>query len=241
MNSQESSKYWVIIPAAGDGQRMQADCPKQYLKLNDKTVLEHTLAVFDRPELISAIVVVLADSDPYWPQLQQSLSHFSVPLYTTVGGKERCDSVLNAMQELEQYASAKDWVLVHDAARPCVTWEDITKLVSTLENETVGGLLASPVKDTIKRSDNSGRVSATVERNQLWRALTPQMFRFEILYKALLQALTSKEIAGYITDDASAVEQLGQKPLLVEGSGDNIKITTPEDMLVAEIYLSQKN
>lgn len=242
MNLDESSaRYWVIIPAAGSGQRMQADCPKQYLKLNNKTVLEHTLAVFDKPELISGIVIVLADLDPYWPDVKQSLSHFSVPLYTANGGQERCDSVLNAMKELQYRASAKDWVLVHDAARPCVTWHDIRNLISALKDESVGGLLGSPLKDTIKRSDTSRHVTATVDRSQLWRALTPQMFRFDILHKALKQALIHENKATQITDDASAVEQLGYKPLLVEGSGDNIKITTPEDMLLAEIYLSQKS
>ncbi len=242
MNSEKTlNRYWVIIPAAGSGQRMQADCPKQYLMINHKTIFEHTLAIFDQADWVDAVVVVLADSDPYWPAVKQNLTNYSVPLYEVTGGKERCHSVLNAMQHLQQHASAQDWVLVHDAARPCVSRQDISQLMSVLKNEEVGGLLASPVKDTIKQSDDSGRVLTTVARADLWRALTPQMFRFGLLYKALQEALMDHNATTHITDDASAIEQLGYKPLLVEGRSDNIKITTADDMVAAEAYLRQTN
>ncbi|VAW81191.1 2-C-methyl-D-erythritol 4-phosphate cytidylyltransferase [hydrothermal vent metagenome] len=242
MNSEKIlNRYWVIVAAAGSGQRMQADCPKQYLTIHHKTIFEHTLAIFDQADWVDAVVVVLADADPYWPAVKKNLTDYSVPLYEVAGGKERCDSVFNAMKSLQQYASPEDWVLVHDAARPCVSQQDISKLKSVLQDEAIGGLLAASVKDTIKQSDASGRVSHTVDRTNLWRALTPQMFRFEVLYKALQEALIDQSAAGNITDDASAIEQLGYKPLLVEGSSDNIKITTPDDMIAAEAYLLQAN
>jgi len=229
-------RYWVIIPAAGSGQRMQADCPKQYLKIQNKTVLEHTLSVFEHPNTISGIVLSLAEEDPLWPSVKQGLANYALPLYESQGGEERCHSVFNAMTELQKYAQAQDWVLVHDAARPCVSWSDIQKLIDELKNDAVGGLLASPVKDTIKQSNLEGHVASTVDRSHLWRALTPQMFRFELLYTALQLALEKKL---WVTDDAPAIEQLGHKPKLIEGSSDNIKITTPEDLVLAELYLAR--
>lgn len=216
---------------------MQADCPKQYLKIKNKTILEHTLAVFDRSDVISGVVLSLAGDDSRWPAVKTGLSNYKVPIYEAEGGEQRCHSVMNALQKLKQYADAQDWVLVHDAARPCVHWQDILKLIEVLQNDSIGGLLASPVKDTIKQANNHCDVLKTIDRSNLWRALTPQMFRFEILYTALQQAI---EKCAVITDESSAIEELGHAPRLIEGSSENIKITTPEDLALAEFYLSHR-
>lgn len=227
-------KFWVIIPAAGIGTRMNADCPKQYLKLNGKTVLEHTLNCFIHHPRISGVIVVIAEHDKYWPDL-----HFKTdrPIITVKGGDERCHSVLNAMQGLEELAEDDDWVLVHDAARPCLDKHDLDKLLITMATHPVGGLLGAPVHDTIKKIDSVNVVEETVDREYLWRALTPQMFRYGMLRKALKSALND----GYlVTDDASAIEHAGYAPLMLEGSPDNIKITRPEDLALAEFYLSQR-
>ncbi len=227
-------KFWVIIPAAGIGARMNADCPKQYLKLNGKTVLEKTLDCFIHHPRISGVVVVLAEHDHYWPDL-----HFKTdrPVMTVKGGDERCHSVLNAMDGLQEFADEQDWVLVHDAARPCLQKDDLDKLLITMATHPVGGLLGAPVHDTIKKIDPVNVVEQTVDREYLWRALTPQMFRYGMLKEALNNALND----GYlVTDDASAIEHAGYAPLMLEGSADNIKITRPEDLALAEFYLSQR-
>ncbi len=227
-------KFWVIIPAAGIGARMNADCPKQYLKLNGKTVLEQTLDCFIHHPRISGVVVAIAEHDEYWRDL-----HFKTdrPVMTVKGGDERCHSVLNAMQGLADFADEEDWVLVHDAARPCLHKDDLDKLLITMATHPVGGLLGAQVHDTIKKIDPVNVVEETVDREYLWRALTPQMFRYGMLRDALTNALND----GYlVTDDASAIEHAGYAPLMLEGSADNIKITRPEDLALAEFYLSQR-
>lgn len=226
-------RHWVVIPAAGVGARMKADRPKQYLPLRGKTVIEHTLACFTHHPAISGIVVALSQGDPYWPELHIDSA---IPLHVAPGGQERCHSVLNALHLLAQHAAADDWVLVHDAARPCLTRADIDKLCAELANDEVGGILAVPVRDTMKRGDREGRISATEDRNGLWHALTPQMFRVGLLTQALEQAL----VDGFVvTDEASAVEHVGLRPKLVEGSADNIKVTRPEDLALAEFFLGR--
>lgn len=232
MNTNQN--IWVIIPAAGVGKRMGSDTPKQYLTLNDKTVIEHTLDVFDSHDSISEIVVAVSNEDEYWPSLNVKLSK---PLHKTNGGKERCDSVLNGLIFLEDKAAADDWVLVHDAARPCLRLEDLTLLLDTLQENEIGGILAIPVRDTMKRSvDNTKIIKETVDRENLWHALTPQMFRFSLLKNALESALTNNEV---ITDEASAIELTGHHPVLVEGHADNLKITRPEDLALAAFFLRQ--
>ncbi len=227
-------KFWVIIPAAGIGSRMNADCPKQYLPLNGKTVLEQTLDCFIHHPRISGVVVAIAEHDTHWRDL-----HFKTdrPVMTVKGGDERCHSVLNAIQGLADFADEKDWVLVHDAARPCLCKDDLDKLLITMATHPVGGLLGAPVHDTIKKIDPVNVVEETVDREYLWRALTPQMFRYGMLQDALNGTLND----GYlVTDDASAIEHAGYAPLMLEGSADNIKITRPEDLALAEFYLSQR-
>ncbi|MDM8567076.1 2-C-methyl-D-erythritol 4-phosphate cytidylyltransferase [Candidatus Halobeggiatoa sp. HSG11] len=225
-----SNKYWVIIPAAGIGSRMGGNCPKQYLPIQGKTILQHTLERFNLP-IIAGIVVCIADYDSYWDKLT-----LPMPIIRAAGGKERCHSVLNGLQVLQQYAQPNDWVLVHDAARPCVKKIDIEKLINQLANHPVGGLLALPVRDTMKRSNADVEIVKTVEREGLWHALTPQMFRLELLFNALRTVLDNNEL---VTDEAQAVEKQGLKPLLVTGHANNIKITHPQDLSLAELYLRE--
>ncbi len=225
-------KFWVVIPAAGVGSRMQADRPKQYLLLHGKTVLEHTLSRFlDHPK-IDGVVVALSESDPYWREL--ALQHRK--LITAEGGAERCHSVLNALKVLRKRADVNDWVLVHDAARPCLRREDLDHLILAIQDHPVGGLLGLPVADTVKRTDTVDSVLETVSREHLWRALTPQMFRLGELQEALKSALQNGQL---VTDDASAMELAGKKPKMIEGHSDNIKITRPQDLRLAELYLDE--
>lgn len=226
-------RHWVVIPAAGVGARMKADRPKQYLPLRGKTVIEHTLACFTHHPTIDGIVVALSPDDPYWSELHIDSP---IPLHIAAGGQERCHSVLNALHLLAQHADTNDWVLVHDAARPCLTCNDIDKLCAELEYDEVGGILAVPVRDTMKRADGAGRISATEDRSTLWHALTPQMFRVGLLTQALEQALADGFV---VTDEASAVEHAGLRPKLVEGRADNIKVTRPEDLALAEFFLGR--
>ena len=229
-----SARYWAVIPAAGVGKRMQADRPKQYLPLVGRTVLEHTIARFDRHAAIAGIVVAVSEGDAYWNDLDLRCSK---PLHLAPGGAERSDSVLNALALLSGYAEAQDWVLVHDAARPCLRPADIDRLIDVLRDDPVGGILATPVRDTMKRQDPERRIAATEDREGLWHALTPQMFRLGTLHAALDRAVAEGAV---ITDEASALEYVGQRPLLVEGRGDNIKITRPEDLALAEFFLRQE-
>lgn len=223
------SNYWVIIPAAGVGKRMGTAIPKQYLKLKERTVLEQTISQFQNLSQISGIVVCIAPEDSFFNQLSIS-QHVMI----TNGGKERSNSVLNGLKFLEKYVKENDWVLVHDAARPCVRTHDIEKLMFELQNDEVGGLLAVPVRDTIKRAKNQ-YVETTVSRENLWHALTPQMFRFNTLKLALETALKQQQV---ITDEAQAIELLGLTPKIIEGHADNIKITHPHDLQLAHLFLS---
>ncbi|WP_455200064.1 2-C-methyl-D-erythritol 4-phosphate cytidylyltransferase [Kaarinaea lacus] len=224
---------WAVVPAAGSGSRMAANMPKQYLQIQGKAILEHTIERLITHPKIDGVVVALAADDQQWDELQFQTDK---PIIKTLGGDERCHSVKNALYEVSRQGTEQDWVLVHDAARPCLRHEDLDKLINQLSDHMVGGLLAYPVKDTMKRSDDKQRVVETVERNQLWHALTPQMFRLHLLRDALNKAI---EDGFLVTDEASAVEHAGYHPKLVEGRTDNIKITTPEDLSLAEFYLSR--
>lgn len=223
------NNYWVIIPAAGIGKRMGTEIPKQYLKLGEQTVLEHTISRFQNLPHIKGIVVCIAPNDPFFDQLS-----FSEQVMLAQGGKERSDSVLNGLKYLEKHAKENDWVLVHDAARPCVRKSDIEKLMFELQNDEVGGLLAVPVRDTMKRTNNH-QVKQTVSRENLWHALTPQMFRFQLLKTALETAVEKQQM---ITDESQAIEFLGLYPIIVEGHADNLKITHPNDLELAKLFLS---
>ncbi|MDH5547709.1 MAG: 2-C-methyl-D-erythritol 4-phosphate cytidylyltransferase [Gammaproteobacteria bacterium] len=225
---------WAVIPAAGVGKRMQADRPKQYLQLHQKTVLQHTIERMAAHPSVTGVVVAISPGDGYWPDLAISIEK---PLHVVDGGDERCHSVLNGLTFLMEQDFENAWALVHDAARPCVRQEDVTKLINRVVDAQQGGLLGLPVSDTIKFCDNSDVVQKTVSRDGLWRALTPQMFRVRELYDAIRQSL---EDLYLVTDEASAIEHVGGRPLMVEGHPDNIKITRPQDLMLAEMFLQQQ-
>ncbi|MCK4842903.1 MAG: 2-C-methyl-D-erythritol 4-phosphate cytidylyltransferase [Methylococcales bacterium] len=225
-------KFWAVVPAAGVGKRMQADKPKQYLPLVNKTVLEHTLARLLQANVFSAVAVAISKEDPYWPKLKIS-KHNKV--ITADGGKERADSVLSALKSLREKAADNDWVLVHDAARPCLTSSDIHFLIKSLKDDDVGGILALPSHDTLKSVDGNS-ITETIDRSVIWRALTPQMFRYGMIKNALENA----EGNSAITDEASALEMQGLQPKIVEGRSDNIKITRPEDLALAQFYMEHQ-
>jgi 2-C-methyl-D-erythritol 4-phosphate cytidylyltransferase len=222
---QRHSKYWVIMPAAGSSRRMAGSGPpKQYLQLAGRSVIEWALAPFLERSDCERIVVVVAENDPHWSELPLARHHPKIS--TALGGAERVDSVRAGLRALVSLADEDDWVLVHDAARPCLRATDLSRLIDELADDGVGGLLAAPVVDTLKRADASDRVLATVPRESLWRALTPQMFRYGVLDRAL----HAVRDGAPPTDEAQAVEALGLQPRLVRGDPDNIKITLPEDI-----------
>lgn len=265
---------WAVVPAAGIGRRFGADIPKQYADLhvqgNKVSVLHATISALIQHASITGLIVVLAKDDPYWTlpdgavlaNLDSGLSinsdspnqlgEYSLadkPMFTVCGGAERADSVFNALTVLSERVGDDDWVLVHDAARPCLRIEDLDRLITACMPDATGGLLASPVADTLKRQvvevdvdANDGseacktstpRVERTIAREYLWRALTPQMFRLGRLKKAL-------PATGSFTDEASAIEALGYSPKLIEGHSDNIKITTKSDLQLAQAILNAR-
>jgi 2-C-methyl-D-erythritol 4-phosphate cytidylyltransferase len=226
-----SKSYWAVIPAAGVGSRMGANLPKQYLSLRGKTVIEHTLERFCQHPRIKGVIVAIARDDRYWHKLPLKSAD---KLRVVFGGEQRCHSVVAALRVLAELAAPEDWVLVHDAARPCLRKEDLNRLITTLCIHPVGGLLGRPVRDTMKRADAEGRVTETIDRRDLWHALTPQMFRLRPLTEAIEQALAG---GWLVTDEAQAMELASHSPCLVEGHADNIKITHPEDLALAELYL----
>lgn len=230
-------QFWAIVPAAGVGKRMRADRPKQYLPLLDKTVIEHSLDRLLDLERVQGVVVALDAEDAWWPEL--GYSH-SKPVLTAEGGSERCDSVINALYRLRQHLQGQEdeiWVLVHDAARPCVRHDDLDRLIDAASHDDDGGLLGLPVRDTMKRQLQNGRVQTTVDRTGLWHALTPQMFKLNLLINVLEDSFNKKL---HVTDDASAMELAGYHPLLVEAHEDNIKITRPFDLGLASLYLREQ-
>ena len=216
--------YWLVVPAAGRSERLGGATPKPYLRLGPRTVIEHALAPFLADPRCQGVVIALAKDDRHWPTLTVAKD----PRITTVaGGAERRDSVAQALAGvLAQVGAADPWVLVHDAARPCVARAEIDALLAALSRAPDGALLALPLTDTVKRASAEGRVEATLDRERLWRALTPQAFRARALALALAAAPAA-------TDEAGAIEALGGAPLLVSGSPANLKVTLPEDMALA--------
>ena len=219
----------AIVPAAGIGSRMGADCPKQYLTLAGKTILEHTLGCLLSHPAIARVIVALAPHDGWFEQLAVAADP---RILRVEGGIERAYSVLNALHVVEG-----KWVLVHDAARPCLTQGDLDTLIASAM-ACDGAILGSRVRDTMKRTDGAGNIVATVEREQLWHALTPQMFPTGTLKRALEEGLA---LGALITDEASAMERAGFTVKMVEGRADNIKVTRPEDLSLAELFLQQQS
>lgn len=222
---------WAIVPAAGIGARMLATTPKQYLLVNGRTVIDHTLARLLSVAQIEGVVVALHPQDGVW----QSLGLQDNGRVTTcTGGEDRCQSVLNALHALQDRAKDDDWVLVHDAVRPCVRRSDIEHLLKAIESHSVGGLLAVPVSSTLKRARADGNVAATVDRSDVWQAATPQAFRYGALRSALVSAIAEGSL---VTDEASALELAGRAPMLVQCRADNIKLTFPEDLTLAGLIM----
>lgn len=232
-----ANRCWAIVPAAGVGSRMQADRPKQYLPLHGRYLMDHTLETLLGYQRFEHLVVVLSEQDPYWCD-----SEFAgdARIIRAPGGSERCYSVLNGLRALQGLAAADDWVAVHDVARPCLRHSDLDALFGALQNTTAcGAILASPTRDTMKRgvlhADGTVAIDHTVERTQLWHALTPQVFRYQELTQALEYCLAHQL---EVTDEASALEQRQRSALLVEGRADNLKVTRPEDLALAGLYLT---
>jgi 2-C-methyl-D-erythritol 4-phosphate cytidylyltransferase len=220
----------AVVPAAGFGRRMQTECPKQYLSIGNKTILEHAVAALLAHPRVERVIIAISDGDARFQQLPLS-SH---PQITVVeGGAERADSVLAGLRA----AGDAEWVLVHDAARPCLHQDDLANLLALSETSRVGGILAAPVRDTMKRAEpGKEAIAHTVDRTDLWHALTPQFFPRELLFDCLTRALNE---GATITDEASALEYCGFHPELVSGRADNIKVTRPEDLRLAEFYLTR--
>ncbi|MBL8258505.1 MAG: 2-C-methyl-D-erythritol 4-phosphate cytidylyltransferase [Candidatus Competibacteraceae bacterium] len=227
--------YWALVPAAGAGRRMGSTVPKQYLPLRGRPVLAHTLTTLLHHPRIAGVAVAVDAADRRWPTIAAQLET-EKPVLAVTGGVERCHSVLNGLDALRERAAPDAWVLVHDAARPCLTSADLDRLLRELADDPVGGLLAVPVRDTIKRAEADDRSAATLDRSRLWHALTPQMFRLEPLHAALQAALARGLL---VTDEAAAMEAAGFAPRLIEGRADNLKITRPEDLALAAFFLAR--
>lgn len=220
----------AVVPAAGAGRRMQADCPKQYLSIGNKTILEHSVAALLAHPRVERVIIAVSPGDPYFAQLPLA-RHPQISVVD--GGAERADSVMAGLRA----AGDAGWVLVHDAARPCLHRDDLDRLLALSASSRIGGILAAPVRDTMKRAEPGiEAIAHTVERVDLWHALTPQFFPRELLFDCLNRALSEGAV---ITDEASALEYCGFHPQLVPGRADNIKVTRPEDLRLAEFYLTR--
>jgi 2-C-methyl-D-erythritol 4-phosphate cytidylyltransferase len=259
-------RYWLVMPAAGVGRRFGNTKPKQYAPLQGRTVIEWALAPFLADPGCAGVSISLAADDPYWGEVGERLTKLPgrVPeLIFAGGGVERSHSVRKGLAALGSRAAPDDWVLVHDAARPCLSANDLQHLLERLHSHPVGGLLATPAADTLKRASTEPRVSAeprsaakprtsaeplatpgsdpevaqTVDRAGLWRALTPQMFRYELLCDALDRAIANGRLP---TDEAQALEWVGEHPALVLGSAANIKITSADDLVLAAALLNAR-
>jgi 2-C-methyl-D-erythritol 4-phosphate cytidylyltransferase len=228
-----AARRWAIVPAAGQGTRFGAGLPKQYVAVLGRPLLSWTLSALLADRRIDGVVVALAPADRHWGDLPEA---DDPRVRRCLGGERRELSVANGLDALAGHARDTDWVLVHDAARPCLRGEDLDRLLTQLADDPVGGLLAAPVGDTLKRADADGRAQETVPRAGLWCAYTPQMFRFGLLARALRLCI---ERGRAVTDEAAAIESLGLRPRLVPGRTDNIKITSPADAALAEAILRQ--
>ncbi len=225
---------WVVVPAAGCGARLGGHIPKQYLDIAATPLIQHTLRALTAHASVEGVVVVLAANDAHWPGWREFSGK---PIVTCEGGDARSDSVLAGLIALPDHVRADDFVLVHDAARPNIGLEDLDQLLERGRNDPVGAILAIPVRDTLKRAGDDSGIDATVSRERLWRALTPQLFR----RLQLTRALEAARDAGIgVTDESMAMEQQGLRPLLVEGSQDNLKITTIADVARFEWLLAQR-
>lgn len=223
-------RYWAVVPAAGTGKRFGGATPKQYLQIAGQTVMQHTLNRLCQAVPLSACIVPISGEDQTAEQLRYD---FPEQIRLVIGGAERMDSVLAGLRSLADQAALDDWVLVHDVARPCVAADSLIKLITELADDSVGGILAVPVRDTLKKAQDQ-QVLCTIPREALWQAQTPQMFRYGLLLAALQAATQSDHV---VTDEASAMEQAGHVVRLIEGRSDNIKITYTDDLALAAAIL----
>lgn len=225
---------WAIVPAAGRGARFGGGIPKQYVDAAGQPLIAHTLKALLAHPSVEGAVVVLAEGDTHWPGWQ---AIDDKPVLTCIGGAARADSVLAGLAALPESVRADDFVLVHDAARPNLAHADLDQLLTRGRNDPVGAILATPVRDTLKRAGSDGGIDGTEPRDRLWRALTPQLFR----RLQLTRALESARDAGIaVTDESMAMEGQGHRPLLVEGADDNLKVTTPADLALFESMLANR-
>jgi 2-C-methyl-D-erythritol 4-phosphate cytidylyltransferase len=226
---------WCVVPAAGRGARFSVAFPKQYAPLVGVPMLVRTLdRLLSHPRIAGAMVALSAD-DEHWPSITELEGK---PVRTCLGGAERADSVLAALEALAEHCAENDWVMVHDAARPCVRHPDIDALLDQGMQHADGAILAAPIRDTVKRGSAGTPISETLDRSTLWRALTPQLFRYGELRDALRTTLSNPQLRPRITDEAAAFEATGRHPLLVQGDDDNIKVTTLHDLALAEFILT---
>lgn len=225
---------WVVIPAAGRGTRFGGEVPKQYLHVAGQSVLAHTLAALFAHPAVEGAVLALSPDDTDWPGWTEFAGR---PLLTCIGGATRAESVLAGLNALPEQVRADDFVLVHDAARPNLSEADLAALLERGRGDPVGAILAAPVRDTLKRAGDDGGIDGTEPRERLWRAFTPQLFRRLQLARALEHAASS---SIEVTDEAMAMELQGLRPLLIEGSESNFKITTPADLVRFEFELARR-
>ncbi|HUH36348.1 MAG TPA: 2-C-methyl-D-erythritol 4-phosphate cytidylyltransferase [Spongiibacteraceae bacterium] len=224
-----AARIFAVVPAAGRGTRFGADTPKQYVQIAGVPVLSHTLDLLLSIPALSSLYLVVAGDDQQWRSCQPANDS---RVHIVSGGDTRARSVANGLAALAGTASAEDWVLVHDVARPCCPLTDILRLIDELADDAVGGLLALPVSDTVKQADSERRVAATLDRDRIWLAQTPQLFRYGVLRQALARSPD-------VTDEAAAIEAAGLAPRLIAGSVRNLKITRAEDLSLAAFYLQQ--
>jgi len=228
------NNIWAVVPAAGTGSRMGSDIPKQYLLINNQCVIEYSLSALLEHELIQGVVVALAETDQHF----QTLAIAKHPKLTTViGGSTRAESVLAGVEAILDYDASCDWVMVHDAARPCLKANDINGLIQSLRQNDCGAILAQPVVETVKTSYKDGLISATIDRQTVFLAQTPQFFGVRALREGYSRAIAE---GWSVTDEASVFEKLNNQPRIVPGGRHNIKITHPEDLALASFYLQQE-
>ena len=227
------NKYWVVIPAAGIGRRMGGDIPKQYVSVNGKTIVEHTIDNFIGRKEIENICIAISESDKHWPTLPISKNK---KMITTIGGSERYESVYNGLCALKDKANDDDWVLVHDAVRPCLKKSIIDRLITGISSNDVGGILALPCFETMKKVNNNRHIEETINREIIWRAQTPQVFKYKKLLLAIEKAINENI---HITDEAMAMELLNYKPIVIMGDEKNIKITHQTDLKHLELFLKE--
>ena len=230
-----NNRLWVVIPAAGIGKRMGVDIPKQYITVCDKAIIEHTVEKFTSRNDLQGILVALSNSDQHWSTLELSKNN---KITTVTGGEERYKSVYNALCSLKNKAGDDDWILVHDAVRPCITTSEIDQFIADLDHlNGIGGILALPCFETMKKANTNHEIEETIDRKFIWHAQTPQMFRYKKLFMAI-EKIMNENI--FITDEAMAMELAGYKPMLIQGTHSNIKITDQNDLKYLESFLRQE-